>query len=115
MVCERGWGGQAADSDWSVRSPHPFWNGIRMLSPQVTLQIKSDTTKKGKKILGDRVSSKQKFRFKPKQTETQSVSVDFRMGLVHFCVSNPYRNNRNKQINIETNKKKMHERSNIEN
>jgi hypothetical protein len=29
MVCERGWGGQAADSDWSVRSPHPFWNGIR--------------------------------------------------------------------------------------
>jgi hypothetical protein len=24
MVCERGWGGQAADSDWSVRSPHPF-------------------------------------------------------------------------------------------
>jgi hypothetical protein len=26
---ERGWGGQAVDSDWSVRSPHPFWNGIR--------------------------------------------------------------------------------------
>jgi hypothetical protein len=20
---------QAADSDWSVRSPHPNWNGIR--------------------------------------------------------------------------------------
>jgi hypothetical protein len=28
-VCERGWGRQAADSDWSIRSPHPFWNGIR--------------------------------------------------------------------------------------
>jgi hypothetical protein len=29
MVCERGWGGQEADSDWSVRYPRPFWNGIR--------------------------------------------------------------------------------------
>jgi hypothetical protein len=29
MVCERGWGGQTADSDWSVRSPHPFWNGVQ--------------------------------------------------------------------------------------
>jgi hypothetical protein len=24
MVCERGWGGQAADSDWSIRSPPPL-------------------------------------------------------------------------------------------
>jgi hypothetical protein len=29
MVCERGWGGQMANSIWSIRSPHPFWNGFR--------------------------------------------------------------------------------------
>jgi hypothetical protein len=29
MVCERGWGGEAADSDSSVLSPHPHLNGIR--------------------------------------------------------------------------------------
>jgi hypothetical protein len=36
MVCERGWGGQAADCDWSVRSPHPFGMafGRLKLSPQ---------------------------------------------------------------------------------
>jgi hypothetical protein len=28
-VSERERGGQAADSDWSVPSPHPFGNGIR--------------------------------------------------------------------------------------
>jgi hypothetical protein len=64
-----------------------------------------------------RVSSKQtnkSFRFEPKQTETQSVSVLFwfvsrnqqLFFSVCFGVSDPFRNNRNKQICFETNRKK---------
>jgi hypothetical protein len=44
MVCEKGWGGQAADSDWSVRPPTPFGMafGRLKLSPlYTTLCIKS--------------------------------------------------------------------------
>jgi hypothetical protein len=43
MVCERGWGGQAADSDWSVRSPPPLleWHSDVIscqLSPQFSVE-----------------------------------------------------------------------------
>jgi hypothetical protein len=59
-------------------------------------------------------NNKKKFRFQPKQTETQSVSVVFRFVsrnqktffLVCFCVSDQYRNNRNKQHILETNRNK---------
>jgi hypothetical protein len=63
----------------------------------------------GKKTLGigcPRNNKKKFFRFEPKQTETQSVSVHFRFVSVCFGVSDPFRNNRNKQICFETNRKK---------
>jgi hypothetical protein len=40
MVCERGWGGQAADSDWSVRSPTPFGMAFGRLKLIVTSAVK---------------------------------------------------------------------------
>jgi hypothetical protein len=59
------------------------------------------------------------FRFKSKQTETQSVSVVFRFVSrnqktffsVCFGVSDQYRNNRNKQNFLKTNQKNLQRRS----
>jgi hypothetical protein len=75
-------------------------------------------------VVTARVSSKQSifFRFELKQTETQSVSVVFRFVsrnqktffwfiLVCFGVSDQYRNNRNKQNFLETNRKNLQKRS----
>jgi hypothetical protein len=58
------------------------------------------------------------FRFEPKQTETQTVSVVFRFVSrnqktffrfvpVRFGVSDQYRNNQNKQTFVETNQKNL--------
>ncbi len=60
-----------------------------------------------------RVSSKQSifFQFEPKQTETQSVSVVFRLisrnqKKIQFVMVLWYRNNRNRQSFFETNQNK---------
>ncbi len=97
------------------------WHALSLicaLQPQLTFQSINNnicTNVNISSIQGVLETTKFFFRFKPKQTKTQSVSVVFRFVSrnqktffsVCFGVSDRYRNNRNKQYFVKTNRKNL--------